>query len=215
MLDIGVGCGRTTLHFAPLVERYLGIDYSEEMISICQHEYSSLNQNINFKTLDLRELSIFNQNEFDLILISFNGIDYINAEDRLEAFKEIKRIIAPSGAFCFSTHNIRSLNKLYKFEFRKNVIEILKNIYKKFKLYKYNKNLDSLLFKKSAIINDGALNFGLNTFYIQPEEQIKQLLEIGFNNIRIFDLKSGAEILDKQLLENKDFYLYYLCTVNK
>jgi ubiquinone/menaquinone biosynthesis C-methylase UbiE len=32
MLDIGVGGGRTTVHFAQLVKTYEAIDYSEEMI---------------------------------------------------------------------------------------------------------------------------------------------------------------------------------------
>jgi hypothetical protein len=36
MIDIGVGGGRTTHHFAPRVGRYLGIDYSTEIIKACE-----------------------------------------------------------------------------------------------------------------------------------------------------------------------------------
>ena len=32
MLDVGVGAGRTTQYFAPLVKYYTGMDYSEEMV---------------------------------------------------------------------------------------------------------------------------------------------------------------------------------------
>ncbi len=39
MLDIGVGAGRTTVHFAPLVQEYVGIDYSENMIKACKSSF--------------------------------------------------------------------------------------------------------------------------------------------------------------------------------
>ena len=35
MLDIGVGAGRTSVHFAFLAKEYLGIDYSNRMITAC------------------------------------------------------------------------------------------------------------------------------------------------------------------------------------
>jgi len=39
MLDIGVGGGRTTVHFAPLAKQYLGLDYSTEMVEACQSRF--------------------------------------------------------------------------------------------------------------------------------------------------------------------------------
>lgn len=36
MLDIAVGAGRTTLHFASLIKSYVGIDYSSGMITECK-----------------------------------------------------------------------------------------------------------------------------------------------------------------------------------
>ena len=39
MLDIGVGGGRTTYYFSPLVKEYLGIDYSEQMINACEKRF--------------------------------------------------------------------------------------------------------------------------------------------------------------------------------
>ena len=35
MLDIGVGTGRTTMHFAGLVKEYVGVDYSSALIQAC------------------------------------------------------------------------------------------------------------------------------------------------------------------------------------
>ena len=36
LLDIGVGGGRTTQYFSPLVERYKGIDISPKFINVCK-----------------------------------------------------------------------------------------------------------------------------------------------------------------------------------
>ena len=35
VLDLGVGAGRTSLHFAPVAKSYLGVDYSQAMIEAC------------------------------------------------------------------------------------------------------------------------------------------------------------------------------------
>jgi len=39
MLDIGVGAGRTTIHFANLTKEYVGIDISENMINECSKKF--------------------------------------------------------------------------------------------------------------------------------------------------------------------------------
>ena len=40
MLDLGVGTGRTTRHFAPLVKEYVGVDYAPAMVKYCQAHFS-------------------------------------------------------------------------------------------------------------------------------------------------------------------------------
>ena len=75
MLDIGVGGGRTTLHFAPLVKEYVGIDYSQNMIKACQERFAQ----VSFQTADARSMGIFKDSTFDFILFSYNGIDYIKS----------------------------------------------------------------------------------------------------------------------------------------
>lgn len=107
MLDIGVGAGRTTLHFAKRVKEYLAIDFSEEMIDACQQRFSDY-PDYTFKVWDIRNLESFKDNSFDFILFSFNGIDYITHDGRLKVLKEIRRILKPQGYFCFSAHNLQS-----------------------------------------------------------------------------------------------------------
>ncbi|MFM7437842.1 MAG: class I SAM-dependent methyltransferase, partial [Snowella sp.] len=52
MLDLGVGGGRTTQYFAPLVEEYIGIDYSPEMIASCKQRFSLTNLSLSFEVGD-------------------------------------------------------------------------------------------------------------------------------------------------------------------
>jgi len=58
----------------------------------------------------------------------------------------------------------------------------------------------------------GADDWGLKTYCITPEAQIKQLTDSGFENIRTYDLQ-GEEITG--LPNTTDGELYYLCNVGK
>ena len=82
MLDIGVGAGRTTQHFAGLAKEYIGIDYSSTMIEACRKKFPQYR----LEVADARNLSIFDDAYFDFILFSFNGIDAVEHEDRPATF---------------------------------------------------------------------------------------------------------------------------------
>ena len=109
MLDLGIGGGRTTVYFEPLVKRYIGTDYSKNMIESCKKKFPGLD----LRVLDARVMSEFKDNTFDLILFSFNGMDYMNKNDRDKTLKEIKRICKKNGVFVFSTHNINVIPKMF------------------------------------------------------------------------------------------------------
>ena len=80
----------------------------------------------------------------------------------------------------------------------------------------YNRGISVKDLKHSpyAIFNDGAHNYALQTYYIKPIEQIKQLNEIGFlKDEKIYAL-NGREIKkDIDLKSNEDIWLYYLCVI--
>jgi ubiquinone/menaquinone biosynthesis C-methylase UbiE len=118
MLDIGVGGGRTTLHFAKIVKAYEGIDYSEEMIAVCNKRFQKYSNNISFQVCDARFMNIFKDNTFDFILFSFNGIDVISHNDRLKVFKEIHRVGKPGSYFCFSTHNLQCFRRIFNLKYQ-------------------------------------------------------------------------------------------------
>src|SRR4051794_34579063 len=73
ILDIGVGGGRTTPHLLAISDDYVAVDYSPEMIERCRAAYPAER----FVLGDARDLSRFNPGSFDLIVFSYNGIDYV------------------------------------------------------------------------------------------------------------------------------------------
>ncbi len=151
----------------------------------------------------------------DDLLFSFNGIDYISHEDRLQAFQEMRRVIKKGGIMCFSTHNIRNLTALPTFpKLSTNPVKMLRRILKYLHYASRNFHFKGLRNERYAIVNDGACNSRLTTYYIKPEESLKQLADCGFSNSRVYSLESGKEIVDKSEMDRiRDPWLYYLCEV--
>jgi SAM-dependent methyltransferase len=101
ILDIGVGGGRTTPFLRALSDDYLGVDYSAAMIATCRERHPDAR----FDVLDARALHHLPSKHYGLVLFSFNGIDCIAHQERLDVLREIRRIVRHRGWFVFSSHN--------------------------------------------------------------------------------------------------------------
>jgi len=215
MLDIGIGAGRTTVHFAPFVKEYIGVDYAEGMVEVCKKKFNSKFPGYIFQQADVRKLEQYPESEFDFVLFSFNGIDYITADERLLALQQIRRVLKPEGYFCFSSHNIQSLDNPSKFQFRLNLFALLKQLIVWQKVKKLNSvELEKVKTANFICINDGVHDFGLQTHYSRPSAQHKMLIKAGFKNIRVFSLESGLEIQANTISSCADRWVYYLCQKN-
>ena len=221
MLDLGVGGGRTTPHFARLVKEYIGVDYAEEMIAACRKRFDDHPRHVSFAVCDARDMAKFEDDAFDFILFSYNGLDYISHHDRLKALQEIHRIGKAGGYFCFSTHNLQNLSQLFGLKHwlaqnpNKRTRRTVKNVVSWWLLnHHYNRHLDrqATLQAPYAIINDGLHDFSMQTYYIRPVEQIKQL-KAHFDNVRVYS-PSGEEIKgEAALAATEDCWLYYFCEI--
>jgi SAM-dependent methyltransferase len=214
MLDIGVGAGRTTLHFAPLVREYVGIDYAESMIEACRRRFPDAGPGVSFETRDAREMRAFGDASFDFVLFSFNGLDHLDHDGRIEALGEIRRVLAPAGTFCFSAHNLLSVPRLFAFPWShvaKRPWLLGSKLVKWVLLHRLNRPLHKLLAARCATINDGAHAFRLRTHYIRPTEQVHQLGATGYADVRIFTLDGNEAETGDGLDQLEDSWLYYLC----
>ena len=102
LLDIGVGGGRTLPYLRARAVRYTGIDVSQPMIDRCRERFPDAV----LLRCDVRDLSPFADDSFDVAYAIFNGLDELQPDDRLRALGEIRRVLRPGGLFLFSSHNV-------------------------------------------------------------------------------------------------------------
>lgn len=109
ILDLGVGTGRTTSFLSSIASRYVGLDYSDRMITRCRERFP----NVSLIVGDAADLSAFADSDFDAVVFSFNGMDYLAPDARRRAcLVEVNRVLRPGGVFIFSSHNARQLASL-------------------------------------------------------------------------------------------------------
>jgi ubiquinone/menaquinone biosynthesis C-methylase UbiE len=218
MLDIGVGAGRTTKHFQPKVAQYIGIDNSPEMIAACRKRYPQLPRDT-FDTCDARDLSRYPDNSFDLLLFSFNGIDYVSHDDRHLILQELHRIGKPGSILFFSSHNLQGFDRLIdlKSQFSLNPLTTYSKLVILGLLRFLNRPHTPNQLKQlpHAILKDESHNFRLDTYYIRPEAQIAQL-KTHFDNIQVYSWRNTVELTgESDRATNADMWLYYQCTIKK
>ena len=217
MLDIGVGGGRTTKHFAAIVGDYIGIDYSAEMIAACRKRFAASSQTALFEVCDARDLSRFQDNSFDFVLFSFNGIDYVSHADRLKVFQEVSRVGKAGGYFCFSSHNLQGLEQAFAFreQLTLNPFKTYVNLVMLALLRLCNRSMTLQGLHSSAyvVVRDESHNFRLQTYYVRPTEQLSQL-DANFSDVNVYAWKSGLPLAgERELATNADLWLYYLCAI--
>ncbi len=218
MLDIGVGGGRTTQHFADVVASYIGIDYSADMIAACQKRFSQVDSSISLRVGDARQLSQFADDSYDFILFSYNGIDSMSHADRLNLFQEVSRIGRSNGYFCFSSHNLDVFER--DFDWRQQVswnpLSTYVNLVMWGLLHLFNFPIgrQQLQPVNHAILRDESHNFRLKQYYIRPQAQLAQL-PAQFSDVQVYSWKSGLELkTEAERSACSDRWLYYLCRIN-
>jgi ubiquinone/menaquinone biosynthesis C-methylase UbiE len=204
MLDIGVGAGRTTCHFASLAKEYVGIDYSSTMIKACRARFPQYR----LEVASAGDLSLFDDGYFDFVLFSFNGIDAVEHEERLKILREIRRVIRYGGYFSFSTLNLNSSLGSPSFRFSKNPLVLLFNMYN----FLLNENESRTIRHRTQKFHRmlyGRHNLCLfRSYYVTPDEQLKQLIDAGFSNTKAYDIANGKVITDPTHFQ--DYYIYFL-----
>jgi SAM-dependent methyltransferase len=215
MLDIGVGGGRMTEPFGPRVRTYHGIDISPEMIDACRKRFADRIPADRFAVRDMRELDGYPTHAFELVLNSYNTIDHLNPLERERFIGEMRRITAPGGYFCFSTHNIRSLARREPIEWSwRRPHATVRALLHRARYLKLNRDaLEQIPDAEYVIINNGTHDdFALELYYVRPEAQLEALERAGFSQVRVYSLATGEELAEKGIASTTDRWLYYLCS---
>lgn len=210
VLDIGVGAGRTTRFLLPISNVYIGVDYSDEMITQAKIHFPGAR----LETRDARDLSAFTDGQFDTVLFSFNGIDCLSHAGRLKVFSEVRRVLKPNGIFAFSSHN-RDRPPLapYMFEnlcLSKHPTRFFQNFMRYIKgILNWKSSLQLTAENKEfAMRLDGSNNFYAPIYYISKAAQVAQLRKLGFYLRSMYD-RSG----NSTTVETMDFtsaWIFYV-----
>ncbi|MFH1231837.1 MAG: class I SAM-dependent methyltransferase [Planctomycetota bacterium] len=177
VLDIGCGCGRTTMPLSQMGFEVIGIDLVPEMIAVAQNKFL----HIDFRIMNACNLE-FPDEHFDNVLFSFNGIDNIYPnKKRLIALKEIYRVLKPGGTFLFTSHNACCLP------------------YNRYLMGIFVHNLISLRIFTGYRLE--TLSYGqIIQHYVNPLLQKRCLKKIGFHYVKIFS-RNFSDFLDTILLD--------------
>ena len=213
MLDLGVGTGRTTPHFAPLARSYLGVDYSEPMIRYCREQMPQYR----FRVGDARSLGFASPDSYDLIFFSYNGIDYMDAGARRQTLLSIERILRPGGLFIFSSHNANWLPRVvenFRFRLKSTVRETLGSLRKALVFAAHNRTLRFPLPCPEGFITDGFSSFrALTTYYIRPDLQVAALRKLGMTNVECIgsDRRDFLSETDPTIPSLVSPWVYFVC----
>lgn len=216
ILDLGVGGGQTTAALLEISQDYVGTDVAPKMVSLCRERFP----NNRFEVCDARDLSQFANGSFDLVVFYGAGIDAVGHQHRIKVLQEIYRVLSASGAFAFSSHNLRStLRKPWhptKLPWKTNVLLHPKGFVIQtgcFVAETFN-HLRNLVYEERhdgyALLNDEADHFGFVLYYITLEEQTKQLNNCGFAFVAPVDLK-GDWLSSEDSVSCFDTWIHYLC----
>ena len=187
ILDLGVGAGRTVKPLLAVSHHYLGIDYSPEMIAVCQQRYPEQK----FVLGDARNLSSIATSSIGLVMFSCNGISMVGHEDRLQIIRETHRVLRPGGAFVLTTYNRNCADHAAGFQFpdfelSANPARLLVRTARFVRAtaqraYNWRRHKRHTLRTATySVINDVWHDYGVMLYYITLENQRRQLEACGF-----------------------------------
>ena len=213
MLEVGVGAGRVTRHFAGRVREYQGIDLCPRMIWMCRRSFPGPER---FSVRDMRDLDSYETGRFDLLLITYNTLDHLGEVERGHFLREARRVVSPGGHFCFSSHNIAclagwlSLRNWLGFRFWRWPRQLRQRA----QLQDLNHEaLERQAHADCVVITNGTHgSYEMRSCYVRTTAQVRALNEAGFGSVRVFSLDSGRELQAAEIPAAKDRWLYYLAS---
>ncbi len=212
MLDIGVGGGRTTRYFAPLARTYLGVDYSAAMIERCKLTFPAFQ----FTLGDARNLEFARDESYDLVLFSYNGIDHLDARERLMALNEMRRVLRPGGVMVFSSHNTNYLPAIidrFRFRIHPNLRETLRSFKWSSVFWAKNGLLRYRLPLASGRVHDGTHSFRSSAlYYVRPDIGVAEIRRLGMIDIVCAGNESRDFVPgdDPRLPQDPNPWIYYM-----
>jgi SAM-dependent methyltransferase len=206
VLELGCGAGRLTGYLVDLADSVHGIDVSPAMIDYCRETYPGGT----FSVEDLRDLSRFKSQSFDVVVGANNVIDVLGDSERRLVLREIGRILKPEGIVAISSHNRAYIPKLRKptdLKARNFVRAVGKLVLMPWREHN-RRRLVPLEHSESdyELVNDDAHHFRLLHYYISRTAQEHQLEEEGLRLIECLDGEGRAVPIEESAADWAELY---------
>lgn len=208
MLDLGVGGGRTTPHFAPAAAGYLGVDYAPAMVEACRRRFHGRLPAEAFAVADARALPAEWTGAFGFILFSYNGIDFLDHGERLAALSEIARVAAPGAWLAFSSHNLNALEHPWR---RSAAGRALAGALAAAWCRLANPGFRAVLAAGRGMLRDTGNRGRARNYYLRPEEQAAQAERAGFARVDAYPADGETPFRDRtEAAASAAPWIYYL-----
>jgi len=188
VLELGCGAGRLTGHLGELAGVLHAVDLSPAMVALCRSRYPRAV----CSEADLRDLSQFEDDSFDVVVAPFNVLDVLGDAERRRALNEIRRVLVTGGLLIMSSHN-RGYSPRIGAGIRvligspRRPAASLGSLPRRLR---NRRRLRPLQHDESgyAIVNDDAHDFSVLHYYISRDAQERQLVDQGFELRECLDL---------------------------
>jgi len=223
LLDLGIGAGRTTRHFAPICGKYAGIDYAQAMVEQARRNCPAFANSL--QEADARNLRCFEDQSFDFVLFSFNGLDCIAPEDRIQVLNEVRRVLRPGGIFSFSSHNLDSVPFAGSWPMAplnwanpwQTAYRLLQRTRRNFRIRPLVRqwNAASVRERGWACFADGGESYEVPLYYVSVEQQTAELEQAGLRLFSVQDRDCRELLAEPSGTVSSDSWLYYLAELPK
>jgi SAM-dependent methyltransferase len=202
VLDAGCGAGRLLGYLLALGGDVHGIDISARMIDHCRREYPRAAVQVG----DLRALAETVDGPFDCVIAADNVLDVFDDGDRVQVLSEISHVLVPGGLLIFSSHNLARagadrrrrpsdrLRALLTKVSQKPLSEIALAARSAPRRWSNRRRLRPLELHADgyAVLNDSEADYGVLHYYVDRDEQERQLAAVGYELVECLDVDGSV-----------------------
>jgi SAM-dependent methyltransferase len=207
VLEVGCGAGRVLGYLCELSPEVYGLDISPTMVEHCRRTYPDADVQL----ADMRDVSLYPARPLSLVLLSYNLLDILAPDERRRLLSEIRPRLGPEGLLIFSSHNrdahdempwigehVRKRLPTSKAEARRRAGRMLD-----VSPYRLVRTIASLPTRRRnqrrlrplelhtpeyALINDPLHDYSQLFYYVNRDNQARQLAETGYELVQCLDL---------------------------
>lgn len=203
-LDLGCGGGRISHYLSQMGANVIACDISLNLVEVAQDRIPSLKA-----TLSDGANLCFENECFDLIVFSYNGLDYLSPiAQRQKALEEVIKTLKRGGLFLFSSHSFGGMSFGIYRHWRKP------KAFVKASLFALQHICSGHLSHPELFIPD--IIDGVTTYYAWPEKVLADCQRTGFEVVTVFSNSQHLNYVQKVLQTNFLTLLfepwpYYVC----